>query len=284
MSNEYPFVDGGERGQVRPMNNPHVTALHFWVEHDDSVDYDNAETLDYEDYLVKAHLEKSELTLRPKEHYASAEEAREALEGFIRNWEFDAGVEAGTRQFELKYVDADIIDRNPKPPQPGVVTASASPVRFRVEISRPRVRVGKPNYPSPPERPQLDSSNPTALAMLSRLDRYHQGRETLAAMAYFCLTVMWDSAKVARGTTNAMKATGEHYAISNKVQRKVSYLSTRKGGNEARKGEGLQQDFTEDERKFLLAAVQAFTRRVAERAANPATELKRITLVDMPPL
>ena len=26
------------------MNDPHVTALHYWVEHDDSVDYDNAKT------------------------------------------------------------------------------------------------------------------------------------------------------------------------------------------------------------------------------------------------
>ena len=284
VSNEYLFLDDGERGQMRPINDPHVTDLHYWVEHDDSIDYDNAVPLDYEDDLMEVRLEKIQLALRPKEHYSTAQEAREAFDGFIRKWEFDAGVEAGTRQFELKYQDADIIDRNPKPPQPGVVTASAAPVRFRVEISKPRVTVGKPNYPSPPERPQLGSSNPMALAMLSRLDRYHLGRETLAAMSYFCLTVMWDSAKVAKGTTNAMNATEEHYTISAKVQRKVSYLSTRKGGNEARKGEGLQQDFTEDERKLLLAAVQAFTRRVAERAANPTAELKMITLADMPPL
>ena len=34
--------------------------------------------------------------------------------------------------------------------------------------------IGKPKYPSPPGRLELDSSNPAALAMLSRLDRYHQ--------------------------------------------------------------------------------------------------------------
>ena len=265
------------------MNDPHVTALHFWVEHDDSVDYDNADPLDHEDELVKVHLEKRELTLHPKEHYASAQEAREALEGFIRNWEFEATVEAGSRQFELKYMDADIIDRNPAPSPPGMVELSAK-LRFGAAQFRARVSLRKRKYPSPPERLRLDSGNPAALAMLSRLDRYHQRRETLAAMAYFCLTVMRDSAKVARGTTNDMKATREHYAISAKVQGKVSYLSTRKGGNEARKGEGLQQDFTEDERKFLLAAVQAFTRRVAERAANPTKELEVINLADMPPL
>ena len=50
------------------MNDPHVTALHYWVEHDDSVDYDIAVPLDHEDELVKVHLEKGELTLHPKEH------------------------------------------------------------------------------------------------------------------------------------------------------------------------------------------------------------------------
>ena len=88
------------------MNDPHVTALYYRVEHDDSVDDDNAVPLDHEGEMSTVHLEKRELTVRPKEHYASAQEAREALDGFIRNWEFDAGVEAGTRQFELKYVDA----------------------------------------------------------------------------------------------------------------------------------------------------------------------------------
>ena len=57
---------------MKPMNDPHVTALHYRVEHDDSVDYDNAVPLDYEDDHVEVNLEKRQLTLRPKEHYASA--------------------------------------------------------------------------------------------------------------------------------------------------------------------------------------------------------------------
>lgn len=262
------------------MNDPHVTALHYWVDHDDSVDYDNAAPLDYETELGTFHLEKRELTVRPKEHYAGAQEARDALDGFIRNWEFNAAVEAGTRQFGLQYVDAEIIDRNPEPPQPGVATVSAGPVRFRIEVSRPRVRIGKPKYPSPPQIQRLDSGNPTALAMLSRLDRYHQGRETLAAAAYFCLTVMEDSAKVAKGATDGRKTVRDHYGISLNLQRSVAALSSEKGGDEARKAEGLQQEFTDEERRFLLAAVKAFTRRVAERAANPTDDLQMLTIAE----
>ena len=266
------------------MNDPHVEALHYWVEHDDSVDYDNATPLEYEDDLVNVHLDKREVTLRPKEHYASAEEARDALEAFIRNWEFEATVEARSTHFQLKYLDAKVIDRNPTPPPPGVIAVSAQPVRFMFNLPAARGRVGKPKYPSPPDSLMLNSNNPTALAMLHRLDRYHQGRETLAAMTYFCLTVLGDSVPATKGTTEARKAVRDHYYISADLQRRVAGLSSEKGGAEARKADGIKQDFTEEERAFLVAAVKAFTRRVAEKAANPTTELKMITLADLPHL
>lgn len=265
------------------MNDPHVTTLHYWVEHDDSVDYNNAEPLDYEDDLAEVHLEKGQLTLRPKGHFASAQEAREAFEGFIRNWEFVAALEAGSKRLQLIYVDADVIDRNPTPPSPGVVELSATS-RGGILRSSAKVTMRKAKYPNPPEGSSLDSSNPTALAMLSRLDRYHQGRETLATMAYFCLTVMKESAKAATETSNAEKATRDHYGISDNVQGKVSGLSTNRGGIEARKGTGLWQEFTSEEKKFLLTAVQTFIRRVAEKSADPAGKLSLITMADLPEL
>ena len=268
---------------MRKMNDPHVNALHYWVEHDESVDYDNAEPLNYEDELTEVHLEKRELTITPKEHYASAEEARDDLEAFIRNWEFDAAVESGSKRFELKYLNADVIDRNPTPPPPGVIEASVSFRAGSPKVSI-RARVGKPWYPSPSEGQRLDSSDPTALAMLFRLDRHHQGRETLAAMTYFCLTVLGNSVSATKGTTETRKAVRDHYSISADLQKKVAALSSEKGGSEARKAGGMEQEFTAEERAFLLAAVKAFTRRVAEKAANPSTELKMITRAHMPPL
>ena len=268
---------------MRKMNDPHVKALYYWVEHDESVDYENAEPLNYEDELAEVHLEKRELTIKPKEHYASTEEAWDALESFIRNWEFDAAVESGSRGFELKYLNADVIDRNPTPPPPGVVEASVSFRAGSPKVSI-RARAGKPWYPSPSEGQRLDCSDPTALAMLFRLDRYHQGRETLAAMTYFCLTVLGNSVSATKGTTETRKAVRDHYSISADLQKKVAALSSEKGGSEARKAGGMEQEFTAEERAFLVAAVKAFTRRVAEKTANPTTELKMITLADLPHL
>lgn len=268
---------------MRTMNDPQVTALYYWVDHDDSVHYENAAPLEYADDEVEVHLEKRHLTLRPKRHYPTAQEAREALEGFIRDWEFNSTVEAGSRQFALLYMDADIIDLNPTPLPPGTVDLSLS-ARAGPPKASLRLRVGRTKFPSLPGRVKIDSGDPTALAMLSRLDRFHQGRETLASMAYFCLTAMWDSAKATTGITDAVKATHDHFAISVKVQRKVSELSSNRGGDEARKATGLGQEFTNEEKKFLLTAVQTFTRRVAEKSANPAGELSLITMADLPEL
>ena len=267
------------------MNDPHVAALYYWVDHDDSVDYENAVPLEYADDEVEVHLEKRQLTLRPKRHHATAQEAREALEGFIRDWEFNSTVEAGSKQFALLYMDADIIDRSPTPPPPGTVDVSLS-ARARAGLPKvsARLRVGKANFPSPPGRVKMDSGDPTALAMLSRLDRYHEGRETLAAMSYFCLTVMGEKASAATGNTDTRKAVRDYYRISVPVQRKASSLSSERGGNDARKAEGLQQEFTNEEKKFLLTAVQTFTKRVTEKSANPAGELSLITMADLPEL
>ena len=265
------------------MNDPHVAALHYWIEHGDSVDYDNAEPLDYEDEMAEVHVAKRELILRPREHYASTQEARSALENFIRKWEFDAAVEAGTKHFQLKYMDAEVIDRNPTPPPPGVVQLSA---KFRGGIGqlRARLSVRKVKYPNPPEGIELNPDDPTAIVMLSHLDRYHERREPLAAMTYFCLTAMWDSAKAATGTTNAKEAVRRYYAITPNLQGKVSDLSTNKGGSEARKYDGLHQEYSDEERRFLVASIKAFTKRVAEKAANPSANLRMITTDDMPPL
>ena len=75
-----------------------------------------------------------------------------------------------------------------------------------------------------------------------------------------------------------------HYAISRKVLNGVSRLSSEKGGSEARKGDGINQDLTQGEKDFLIAAVQTFIRRAAERAANPTGILEKVTLGKLPPL
>ena len=163
-------------------------------------------------------------------------------------------------------MDADICDRNPTPPPPGVVGLSMS-ARTGPPKANLKLRVGKAKFPCPPSGLELDSRNQTALAMLSRLDRYTRKGNTRGDVILLPHS-NGDSAPAAKRTTGTRKAVRDYYHISVEVQTKVSALSSEKGGNEARKAEGLQQEFTNEEKKFLLTAVQSFTRRVAERAAT----------------
>ena len=263
------------------MNDPHVTGLHYWVEHDDFVDYEQASTLEFENDLLQLRLDKRWLTIKPQDHYANEEEAKGAVEGFVRSWEFNAALDAGTSRFSLKFLGADLYDRNPPPAPPGVQQVAAT-FRAVPMTSQVHLRLHRGAYPTPPTSTKTDPDDPAAKAMLSRLDRYHQGRETLAAMAYFCLTMLENN--VPTGEGNDEKRASAHFTVSRKVLNTVSRLSSEKGGPDARKGGGAGQDFTAQEREFLLAAVKAFIRRVAEKAANPEGSLERITLAGLPSL
>ena len=72
------------------MNDPHVRAIHYFVEHDDSIDYRDAAPLVCEDELFCIRADKSEVVIEPKNHYTTEEEAKRAVEGFVRRWEFEA--------------------------------------------------------------------------------------------------------------------------------------------------------------------------------------------------
>ena len=175
------------------MNDPQVKAIHYFIEHDDSVDYSDAAPLVYEDELFCVQADKAEVIFEPKNHYSTEEEAKSAIEGLVRRWEFEAALHVGSGAFKLIYAGVDIIDRNPPPPSAGVV---ASPAAFHFRMPEAQVRVTKAlaAYPVPSSGRAIEPDDPDASFMLSRLDLYRQGREPLAAVAYFCLTVLERSA------------------------------------------------------------------------------------------
>ena len=176
---------------------------------------------------------------------------------------------------------AAVVDRNPPPSPPGTVQVRAT-IRSAPSTVSARVRVQKKTYPSIPSGQPINADVPVAQAMLSQLELYHKGRALLAPMAYFCLTALEGSIPQDVEGTNADQRTREYYAISRTVLRKVRNLSSSKGGSEARKGNAVSEDFKKEERSFLLAAVQAFIRRAAERATWPDSVLPRITMADLP--
>ena len=264
------------------MNDLHVKAIHYFIKHDDSVSYQDVSPLVYEDELFRVKADKDNVVFEPKNHYTTEEDARSAVEGLVRQWDFEAALRTGSARFKLIYARVDIIDRNPdrNPPPPGVIPVSAI---FHSRGGKIQARVSKvvAEYPCPPSGQVLEPDDPDASYMLSRLDLYRQGREPLGSVANLCLTVLEDSFSKKRGRR---KRAADHYQIEIKVLKRVGDLSSKKGGSVARKAEGRSDAFTLEETRFLEAAATAFTRRAAEKAADPGGILPIITMADLPKL
>ena len=266
------------------MNDLHVKALHYWVNHDESVNYNEADPIECEYELFHLKAEGRRITIQPKGHYTTEEEAITAVEGFIRQWEFEAALTSGRSRFSLSYMSADVIDRTPPPPpQPGTLNIGAIFAGAPSQVSA-RVTVVKEAFPQLPSGEVLNLDTPVVQTMLAQLDMYHERRALLSPMAYFCLTALEYSVPEDKERNSADQRTREYYGISLKVLRKVRNLSSSKGGSEARKGYAVSEDFNKEERIFLLAAVQAFIRRAAERATCPDIVFPTITLADLPPI
>ena len=252
------------------MNDPHVVSLIYRIGHGDSIDYSDAPPLDVQAPTFRLTVEDDRARFQFSVHYATPEQAREAIADYIRVWEFDATLERGDPDsFSLEFERAEVIDRKPTP---GAVRLSG---RLEVEgTGSSRITLRVPAYPAPPSDIAL---NPDAETMHQRYLGHRQGREPLPAMAYFCLTVL----ELAAGRR---KHAATRYGIDLDVLRKIGELtSENRSGPDARKA-SRAPTLTVGERRFLREAVKAVIRRVAERAYAPAGSHRRISLRDLPPL
>lgn len=262
------------------MNDPHVVALLYRVEHGESFDYKEAKPLVC-DKSPAFHLEVKDKQVRfeLKEHYATEEDVREAIEEYIRNWEFDVRLEKGPDSFGLKFRKAEIIDRNPTP---GVLSIRGTLTGEPAKISGKLV-LGFRKYPSPPSGIRIDADVRT---MFDRYMNYRRRREPLPGTAYFCLTRLEEMAiKEKRNAKKKREAASRYFQIDEKVLWEIGRLSSTKGGPAgARKGGGVSHDLTNEERCFLEEAVKKMIRRAAEKAHNPDADLPKISLADLPPI
>ncbi len=251
------------------MNDPHVSVLIYRVRHDETVNYDKASPLEYETASFKVSIKGCEAHFEMKEHFRTAEQAREVVGPFIRQWEFAAALDRDPGEFELVFLEAVVEDRKPTP---GVVdVARQETVQARDSVSVVAVRG---SYPEPPTNVAIDVD---VEAMALRYSQYREGKETLAAMAYFCLTVLERAACRRR-------AIPSKFGIEFTVADTLGHLSTKKGGAEARKDGGRSHEFTAYERNWIEQATKRMIRRAAEVAYDPAAAASQITMGDLPKL
>ena len=241
------------------MNDPHVEALIYVVEHDKSSDYSLAKTIEIEHTTFHLKLGDSEARFELKEHYPTRQQAQQAIQPFIQQWELRASLKSGPGTFALKFKQAEMIDRKPTP---GVISVSALPISVNVTISSPTVTVSR-QYPQPPCERQMDIDNPDVQTMLHRYMGYRQGREYLPSMAYFCYEVF--TKRFGKDT----KHTAEKHGISHTLVKRVSNLASNKGGDQARHQSAICHPLTQPEVQFLEKAVATMIIRAAMVAADP---------------
>ena len=256
------------------MNDPHVVALLYQVNHDKSVNYSRAEPLIHDETTFLLEVKDNQVRFEMKEHYATEEDARDSIENYIRNWESHACLEKNSDCFRLDFEKAEIEDRNPTH---GVKSLSAN-TKLGALKSSVSLSIAAPRYPTPPSGVNFNNSD--VQKMCRRYMDYHRGNEKLPGMANFCLTLLENMA----GSKTRRKAAAEKFQISKNVLDKIAVLSSNKGGQDARKAEGIGTEFTNQERAFLEQAIKKIIRRAAEKAYSPDSNLEKITMSDLPPV
>ncbi|MXY14381.1 MAG: hypothetical protein F4Y53_01630 [Proteobacteria bacterium] len=257
------------------MNDPHVVALVYKIEHDDFIDYKKAKSFYRDEKAFRLEVADEIARFEMHRHFPTIEEADKALTEYRRAWEFHAQLERGPDTFHLTLDrgKSELIDRKSTSGCKSL-NMSASIGGFSVSMN---LRVQPQVYPEPPSNITL---NPDVETMYNRYMGYRKGRELLPSMANFCLTVLEDSV----GAKNSKrKVAAKKYGIAKRVLNEIGKLTDSKGGKEARKGKGIGKDFSTAERRFLEHAVNVIIHRMAE---NPSSDgvLSVISMSDMPSL
>ena len=244
------------------MNDPHVQALIYVVEHDRSVDYADASPVEVHrcDFTVMVEEGHARITLN--RHFASVQEARDAVQPFIDQWEFDASLAAGRSKFRLRFERPEMIDRQP---MPGVVSIAAH-ISSGVATLSASVTVSR-EYPAPPAEFTMDVSNPDVRTMHDRYTGYIEGHEPLPAMAYFCYEVF--TQRLSKGQKDA----SDTYKISTRLLREFAKIASTKGGSTARKASGIGHELSAHETQVLRKGIQLMIRRAAIIAGDPNQHL-----------
>jgi hypothetical protein len=251
------------------MQDPHVKTLVYELRHSDDLDYEKAVPLRHDIGVCVLNLDAGKLKCEMKEHYADKDLARVAVEPFLQAWTVSAGLELGPNVIDFSFVDAEIVDRDP---QPGAIYAHSS--IHRVTCLQAKVHQSRTQYPTPPNRFVVDQS---VSDMYDFYQRYREGRERLSLMGYMVFQVFCYE-------SGGIREAAERYSVSETVLRKLSNLTSNKGGrDEGRKGP-YSEPYTAFERQWVEQATKSLIRRAAEYAADTGAQLAELSMADLPPL
>jgi hypothetical protein len=259
------------------MNDPHVQSLTYRLETGPSLSFINASPLDHETEYFRIRLEAEKLTVLMTEHHITVESARARVTPFLRTWELEHYLRNGPNAIHFVFEDAEVIDRRPRAEGHTYVHLARGGMKITGSNMDTIFRPSK--YPEPPSRLGV---SPDVETMWNRLEGFHQGREPLTSMAYFCLTVV----EVTGGGTarGRREAAAKRYALDLEVLDKLGALVSERGNEDtARKFRPNLEPLRPEDETWIIAVVRLLIRRLAQIAAGVDT-LDQVTMKGLPPL
>lgn len=260
----------------------HVVSLTYKLTHGDGFAFDNPPPVDVDREGFRLRLDCGKLVVTMQQHFATEREARAAVEPTLRAWEIDAGLRFGPRMLSFDFERAEVVDRSPPRPD-GVRVGLMGAIRLG-DVRCEATGVGLVRHASYPAPPTNFVASEDVQTMWSRYRGYLEGKETLLAMAYACLSFL-------EGTTGkkggARREVCAKYNLDDAVRKMLGDLTSQKGSpTEARKldHEATRVPLTDAERRWVEDVIVALIRRKAEYDAAPSAPHALLTMNDFPPL
>lgn len=254
------------------MRDPHVQVMHFAVGSGEGISYSDPEPISFTNCLGAFELDLGKLRIAPVEHFSDEDEARRAIEPFLRAWEIEADLRLNIGMIRFTFERVELIDRDPPPPgTPQVIQLKG--IASAGAVGQVSLHLTCRKYPQPPGSFRATSDVEHAYR---RWIGYRSGKEPLQSMAYFVLTLLESAA-------GDRKDAARSFNIELDVLRTIGKLSSTKGNpSTARKvvpGTPFQE-LSGAETAWLEKAIPLIIRRVGEHASG--TPLARISLADLP--
>ena len=255
------------------MNEPRVESLSYAVSSAAHTQYKNPKPQDFHTALGRFLLVDGRLTFWPDENFGSVEDARAAVEPYLRDWEIHAALKFEHGVIQFRFDSGQVVDLRPVGPGLIAISSAVSSVTF---ADAALAIATKGTYPDPPT--DFRSTTEVELAV-RRWWNYKAGLEPLPGAAYLIYTILAPTEGRNKDEAAAL------FAIDKEVLRKLSELSSKRGDESSvRKVDNIARlnPLSDTERAWLEAAIVRIIRRLGEHAAG--APLSQIAMADLPAL
>jgi hypothetical protein len=247
--------------------------MHYAVSSGEGISYRNPEPVSFVNHLGAFDLVEGKLSIAPVEQFPDEEEARRAIEPFLRAWEMDADLNSNLGMIRFTFERVELIDRDPPSLGPSLAIHLKGIASLSLVGQSVSLHLTCTKYPEPPREFR---ATPEVQHAYRRWIGFRSGKEPLQSMAYFVLTLLESAA-------GDRKSAARSFNIEPEVLSTIGMLSSTKGDPDtARKvGPGTQfQELTGAEKQWLEKAIPLVIRRLGEHASGAL--LTPISLSDLP--